>query len=459
MGKVQVYPWIMTRTHPVSDKLEIELRPDFRWYHFLPATGGEFRHPLDDIVVATVGVDMHDFYNPTPRVTVHPDYLRDYLAARKYALVIGIVADRFATLPEVTSLGLETMEQEKRIDDSTAIWTTIAQEASPPFARSSLYWSAVVLPYNRPRPERSAWHFFGKLPPDVSGPPPQFLIDAQGTRATAAAAGIRYLYFRREVLRKYLDTPGYRVYFHMRHWGCASTPLDKSVDAGVNTENLVTAFAPDIADLPVAEQAYWASFNCIPSGGVCAELYLTRMQLQPPHSPSLPELIQAAVSDLRDAFKDRFGSDLYRTKYNELPSYRHLSVGPVTENIQEFLDLAKTLYKIVIDDMDEKMLVAALPPDKRPGKGDHVKSIKLMELVLIALGHAEDDARIVTDTLRALTVLRNVEAHMLSPVDLEKEFAYWGASGIPPSRRGMWHVCVDSVTGAIHQIAQMLRRT
>lgn len=457
IANTDAYPFIITRTHPIPSELEIELRPDFRWYHFLPQTGGEFRHPLDDVVVATVNVDNHASFNPTPRVTVHPDYLRDYLAARGYALVIAVVADRFATRADIAELEIEATEKPVAIDEMTRIWLTTNAENRSAWGRSSLYWSMVVGPYDRPRPERSAWHFFGDRPDDGTVAPP-FIIDAKGTRGTAKQAGLGYLYFKREVLRKYLDAPGYSVYFHMRNWGAASTPKHSSVDVGVNDEQIVTAFAPDIADLPAGDQAYWSSFSVVPSGGVCWELFETRMQQRPPHSPSLPELITKAIDDLNAAFRTRYGCDFYRTKHERLPSYRHISVGPVTENMQEFLNLAKVLYAVTVEDIDEKAIKNALPVDRRPKKDETLRSIVLTERLILADGHEDDDVRALTNKLRALRNLRVIEAHVLSSDDVLKELKSRGVTALPASRRVMWHVTVDAVTKALHEIASLIRR-
>lgn len=455
--EADAYPLIITRTHPISDKLEVELRPDFRWYHFLPAAGEEYRHPLDDIVVASVRVETHDFYNPTPRVSLHPDYLRDYLAARKFALVIAVAADRFATRATEAELEITTTKEPMRIDDVTAIWPITHPDKQSPFGRSSLYWSIVVHPYPRPRPERSAWHYFGDLPDDGSVSP-TFVLDAEGHRGTAKDAGLTYLYFKREVLRKYLDSAGYSVYFHMRNWGSASTPKNLSVDVGVNEAGLVTAFAPDIADLPNHDQAYWASFSVLPSGGVCRELYETRMMLRPPHSPSIPEIITGSVSALNEAFKARYGLSLYRAR-DPLPSRRHLSVGPVTEKVEEFLDLTKILYAVTVEDIAEKALKEALPVDLQPKKEENIRSIGLLERLLIAADHPESDVRAVTSKLRALRNLRVVEAHLLSANDVLNEFKIWGVAELPRSVRSMWHVAVDSIASALHELASLIGPT
>ena len=78
-----------------------------------------------------------------------------------------------------------------------------------------------------------------------------------------------YLYFRREALKKYLDSENTFVNFHMQTWGFLYSAFGKvSVDVGINSKGLVTAFAPDLAKLPENEINYWSSFSTMPDGEI-----------------------------------------------------------------------------------------------------------------------------------------------------------------------------------------------
>jgi hypothetical protein len=86
---LRVFPWIYTRKHPVSQQLIIEPRQDFLLYHALDARhDGAYIHPLDNITVLQAVAEQHGFYAPQSHVTVHLNYLRDYLAARRMGLLI-----------------------------------------------------------------------------------------------------------------------------------------------------------------------------------------------------------------------------------------------------------------------------------------------------------------------------------------------------------------------------------
>jgi hypothetical protein len=137
--------------------------------------------------------------------------------------------------------------------------------------RSSLYWNLVVEPYEHPKPERSPWPYFRPPGASLSTPDqdrPRFIADIEGTRIVLSDYNHPlYLYFKPHVLEKYLETPGYRVFFHMRTWGQACGPQPEScVDVGINSKGLATAFAADIARLNPQEQLHWAHYSSLPSG-------------------------------------------------------------------------------------------------------------------------------------------------------------------------------------------------
>ena len=113
------------------------------------------------------------------------------------------------------------------------------------------------------------------------------------------------------MLEKYLETPGYRVFFHMRTWGQACSPqTDSRIDVGINLKELVIAFAPDIAKLRPQEQLHWAHYFVLPDGEVCTELFETRMQQNPPHSPGFLDIIAGARTSLQDTCLRRFSGEL-----------------------------------------------------------------------------------------------------------------------------------------------------
>jgi hypothetical protein len=470
-GDISLYPLGTLRKHPISEDLKIDLNPQFVIYHALQKKNEtEYYHPTDNLLVVEAKIETHKIYDPTAKITVHRDYLRDFLAAKDMGLLIFVIADRFVNALNEKDLGVDEPTENYQIGDFTWISTNkypVESKQGKYFrCRSILRRNFIIEPYDKPKFERTPWFYFGEIPRKESELP-SFIINDEGERSTLLQStylpdyingGIGkfgYLYFRPEVLQKFLTAFGYSVFFHMRNWGVASLPGDKgSIDVGINSDGLVNAFAPDIADLDISEQAYWSSFSSLPSGEICTEMFETRMQQIPPRSPGVTELIENARSHLNDIFQNRFSVDLFNNL--ELPDRAlcRLSVGVISNQYEEVLDLAKVLYGWVIETMQISSLRSALG-QLGATVNQQLRSIKLLEAILEAKGLTNSQARSLTSSLVGLNELRIGSAHIGSP-QLAASFQLMGASKIPDTPRKGWNVCVDAVANSLNSIANNL---
>jgi hypothetical protein len=469
-GDIQLYALSRLVKHPVSQDFSVELSREFIVYHALQKRNqSQHYHPIDNILVAETNLDSHEICDPTAKVIIHRDYLRDFLSALGMGLLISVTADRFANAATEEELEIEPSE-DKQIDELTWISTNIH---TPEFThhsffrgRSILRRNFIIEPYDRPKFERSPWYYFGEQPIQESELP-SFIVNDEGKRQALPkdtylgnyiSSGIGkfgYLYFRPEVLQKYLQVPGYSVFFHMRNWGVASLPGDRgTIDVGTNSQGLVNAFAPDIANLSLAEQAYWASFSSLPSGEICEEMFQTRMQQNPPHSPGVVDLIRDVRSQLNASFQHQVSAHLFSDAEPSKQELRRLSVGPVSNQFSEVLELAKVLYGWVVETMQVEPLRDTLSNlggvvDKK------LRQIKLLEKILMAKGLDELQARSMTAPLVGLNELRIGSAHIGNP-ELEPIFQLMGASTIPETPRVGWNFCVDAVANCLCSIAGTL---
>lgn len=470
-GEIQLYALAQLIKHPVSQDFTVELSREFITYHALQKRNqSQYYHPIDNLLVAETNLDSHKFYDPTARVIIHRDYLRDFLAAVDMGLLISVIADRFANAVTEEELELEQIEDEQ-IDQFTSISTTIH---TPEFThhgcfqgRSILRRNFIIEPYDKPKFERSPWYYFGEQSTPESELP-SFIVNDEGKRQSLpkdtyignyinrGIGKFGYLYFRPEVLQKYLQVPGYSVFFHMRNWGVASLPGDRgTIDVGINSQELVNAFAPDIADLSLAEQAYWASFSSLPSGEICEELFQTRMQNNPPHSPGVVDLIRDARSQLNAIFQHQISVDLFSDIEPSKQELSRLSVGPLNNQFTEVLELAKILYGWVIETMQVDPLRNTL--SSLGGTVDkNLRQIKLLEKILMAKGLDEKQARSITAPLVGLNELRIGSAHIGIP-EQEPIFQLMGASTIPKTPRLGWNLCVDAVVNCLCSITGILQ--
>lgn len=467
---IQLYPLALLIKHPITQEYKIQLNYKLITYHALVNNNSnQYYHPIDNIPVIDTNIDNHKIYNPTAKVTIHRDYLRDFMATTKMGLLISVVADRFANALTEEELELTPVE-DIGIDDFANYSASILR---PDFThqryfrgRSILRRNFIIKPYDRPRYESSPWYYFGKQRIDESQLP-IFIVNSEGEKQPLPRNGFigaynengignfGYLYFRPEVLQKYIQVPGYSVFFHMRNWGIASLSGDRGkVDVGINSHGLVNAFGPDIAKLSIAEQAYWASFSSLPSGEVCEEMFQTRMQLNPPHSPGVIDLIRKSRTLVSDSFRKKHCLDVFNSIEPSKHDLSRLSVGPLTSRYDELLKLARILYGWVIETMQIDSLRACLSTfgqtvDK---KMKYLKHIKLLEKILIAKGLEETAARSTTAPLVGLNELRIGSAH-IGKLELETVFQLFGVSTTPQTPRAYWNFCVDAVTMSLHSIA------
>ena len=472
-GGIELHALAQLVKHPISQDSVVELSREFITYHALQKRNQhEYYHPIDNIPVAETHLDDHKIYAPTARVIIHRHYLRDFLAALGMGLLISITADRFANAVTEEELELAQSEDEQ-IDQFTLISTNIH---TPEFThdgcfrgRSILRRNFIIEPYDKPKFERSPWHYFGEQSTQEAELP-KFIVNDEGKKQSLPKdtyignyinSGIGkcgYLYFRPEVLQKYLQVLGYSVFFHMRNWGIASLPGDRgTIDVGINSQELVNAFAPDIADLSLAEQHYWASFSSLPSGEICEELFQTRMQNNPPRSPGVVDLIRDARSQLNASFQyqNQISVDLFSNIEPSNQELSKLSVGPLTNEFTEVLDLAKILYGWVIETMQIELLRKKLI--SLGGKvDDKLRQIKLLEQILMAKGLDKQQARSITAPLVGLNELRGGSAHIgipkLEPIFVE----FMGVSEMPETPRAAWHLCVDAITLCLNKITATL---
>ncbi len=465
--KITLYPFALTYKHPITKEVKVEINRDFTMYHALETQDfSSYYHPIDKILIIQTEVEKHDFLNPTPKVTVHLDYLKDFLSEINMGLFVSIVADRFANAKTKEELGITESELHK-IDHFTYMESSVSspKESGNEYFRgwSIIHKNLVIKPYSRPKYERTPWFYFGDIHVD-NDDLPKFIINAQGEKRKLPQntflpsflenkiGSFGFLYFRPDVLMKYLQLPNYSVFFHMRNWGSAkSSNEDEDIYLGINSKGLVTAFAPNIAKLSPSEQAYWASFSSLPSGEVCEEMFQSIMQQMPPKSPGVTEAIKEALIKLDNTFSEKYSVSLLRDLKLSNKELQEISVGPIGNNYSEVTELAKLLYQWTVETIQIKALKSVIKELGGSFNTDE-KQIKLIDRILILRNQKTEDVQRITDPLRGLNKLRISSAH-IGASDLEKSFQLLGIQNIPKSARAGWDFCVDATIKSLIEIA------
>lgn len=453
-------PWIFDWNQPNTGTLIIVPRQDFMLYHGLEPrqtmTGADYYQPTEQANVMQIRRKAVAFYNELPFCEVHRDYLRDYLSARRAALLLDIVADRFANADTLDPLSVSN--DDRRIGDSAWIQSTAYrdQQTGVCRGRSSLYCNVLIEPYERPKPSRSIWPFFGHVPLIDEEQPnaPLFKRGAEGVLERAREANLlTYYYFKPQVLQKYLDDPAYRVFFHMRNWGAAVSPSG-AIDVGINSKGLVNGYALDIARLREREQLHWASYSVNADGEVCREMFQTRMQNDPPSSPNVLEIIIAGRQAVSNAFQNEFGRVVFREREPSEREQMRLTVGPIALTGRDVPALAQILYDWAIDTLDFDVLRDILNENDVAYDPAERQISLLKRVLLLRVGDAVAAESHIAP-LRLMTRLRVQAAHTTGN-GVQEELASHGILIDPFSDRSAYEAIVDALGISLTQVARAI---
>ena len=218
------------------------------------------------------------------------------------------------------------------------------------------------------------------------------------------------VYFRKEVLKKYLENPSlYSVEDgYLRCSGMWGLRMDN------DHEDKVVVFLGDLGrDLPETEQRYWRSFNIRPDGGL-SETYFKRSFLAQFADPNSLELtIKSERRKLLDKWHIAFGFDLYLDFHKDDIGVLTDVRLPISEEWTEFDRCTIAATKVFIDYLNESQLAksAALEIERMKEKYPErpIRGIDKLQAWLIQHGADESYLDLIA-SLRLLQELRSKSA-------------------------------------------------
>ncbi|MFA5080318.1 MAG: hypothetical protein WC472_01695 [Candidatus Paceibacterota bacterium] len=161
------------------------------------------------------------------------------------------------------------------------------------------------------------------------------------------------VFFRREVLKKYYDSPDkYSVEDgHVKFdgfWG---------VRVLNNHTDHVVVWLGDLKSLPYKEQTHWRAFNTTPSSKKISRTDFTRNIEGNFADPEHPELyFKYKFKLFQDAWNEQFGWYLFEPLSTEDNHHMKSLHVPTTKEQKEFDDQVASITKIMIDSLNEKEL-------------------------------------------------------------------------------------------------------
>ena len=161
------------------------------------------------------------------------------------------------------------------------------------------------------------------------------------------------VFFKRSVLLKYDNAPGYRVKFASTTYGTIYTD-DSYISFGINRHGNVMMWLGDIGKLPEAEQFYLRSENLKSDHSIGSEFYDGQIECVATKRSRESELFKQR-SDLIEACFKHFGEKIARLDSEVLDLA--ISFNPPTvDTPKERRHVADTLNKIYIESMDNGAL-------------------------------------------------------------------------------------------------------
>ncbi len=400
---------------PVVGGRQWILNPDLVAALRLIKEGDNWVRPEENFVV--VAREILDEKDEQRLIEIKREYLLDYLAARNLALRLSYYRQRVenvASLETSDYAGIEGHQEERDggryellvrdINDvfggSWAMfrtWRTDVDEEDdapvmgPETNENTDYESSQGQKggYKGVRVEGEFWRdewidhqgTSTRVRGDADNNLPQFIVETDGTRLPSAELNSedigRWLWFRTSIINELLELRGFSLGWYTAETGGIKSTSGYSIHFGINSSDLITVYAYDIARLPAWEQHIWAAHNVVPDGKVSSELLESQVKAQPASTHAVEDLFFEVMAMLENGFRDTFGVPLFTHDINRSEVLKHISRF-ASKDQASLLRLAKELVRVFSDRLDVRELRKLSTHSNK----DKLGSNKLLEDVL-----------------------------------------------------------------------------
>lgn len=238
---------------------------------------------------------------------------------------------------------------------------------------------------------------------------PHFIVETDGTRAASATLKYedvgRWLWFRPSIVNDLLGRRGFTLTWYTAETGAIRSTSGYSTHFGINSADLLTIYAYDIARLAAWEQHVWAAHNVPPDGKVSGELLAAQVKTQPASTHSVEKLLFISMRLLERGFRDRFGVDLFSHDIEDELATQQISRFH-SKDQASLLRLAKEIIRVFSD----RLNVRELRKISTHAEKDKLGSNKLLQDIL-AKQVGEERARKVLGPVVGAYDMRVGDAH------------------------------------------------
>lgn len=241
---------------------------------------------------------------------------------------------------------------------------------------------------------------------------PYFIVETDGTRVASSTLDSedvgRWLWFRPSVVTDLIGRRGFALKWYTAETGAIISTSGYSTHFGINSADLLTIYAYDIARLAAWEQHVWAAHNVPPDGKVSGELLASQVKTQPASTHAVEELLFVSMRMLEKGFESRFGVNLFNHQIDDDSAMQQVSRFHCRDQAS-LLRLAKEVIRVLSD----RLNVRELRKLSSHAEKDKLGSNKLLQDVL-ARKVGEERARQVFGPIVGAYDLRVGDAHPTS---------------------------------------------
>lgn len=277
---------------------------------------------------------------------------------------------------------------------------------------------------------------------------PQFIVETDGTRMASVDLDDedigRWLWFRSSVVSDLLGHRGFSLEWYTAETGGIRSTSGYVTHFGINSSDLITVYAYDVARLAAWEQHTWAAHNVVPDGKVSNELLAAQVRTQPASTHAVEKLLFKSMRMLEAGFRQEFSISLFTHDIDDAAVMQQVSRF-ASKDQASLLRLAKELVRVFSD----RLNVRELRKLSTHAEKEKLGSNKLLEDVL-AQKVGTDKARYIFGAVAGAYDMRVGDAHptgskigdalKLAGIDESSSFMRQGEQLIHNFGRSVWWI-------------------
>lgn len=434
-----------------------------------------------------------DAENLPVSMEIRAEHLRDYLAARRSALLIGGFAFREATELKFDEINWKDKRASRKFEQGE--WEGRVNEINtggPPGVIVRMWRESVdpvddvpVMPHPTREPfypsettefggggdvlelaEGRIWWTEWIEPAEKSPRIRHDKVEAQvpffvSNQGGPKLAGDKlhehrgWLWFRNTVIRELLSRENTSFKWYTHDTGSIGPSCVTEIHFGLNDLHHINVAAYHMADLPEWVQQIWVAHNIPPEGGLSQELHQSQNLAAPAQTRPPELLILFAIKAIQSETAKAFGQPLFHNlpEPSVLLQKIHRFRG---DSFEQTCHLAKEISRYIIEKLDQAVIDKQLSPENlkiADKKEAPLRSLKRLALLLNQLGH---DGRSLTKSLAGISELRQGAAHSRSS-SLEEDLVLFGLSPNSENHYGNNIQIIHSVAHGLRDIARAIQ--